>query len=84
MHVQSTVRTLEELLATAVPGSANQERLQRLLLGRANQSAWAEAERWCPELPPELVAERRQLAIDTMWSEFDDHRDNYQRGWDRW
>ena len=49
-------------------------------------AAWAEAERWCPELPPELVAERRQLAIDTMQSgdEFDDHRENYQRGWDRW
>ena len=86
MHVQSTVRTLEELLAVAVPGSVNQERLQRLSLGRANQAAWAEAERWCPELPPDLVAQRRQRAIDVMQSgnESDDHRDNYQRGWDRW
>ena len=78
------MRTLKELLAVAVPDSANQERLQRMALGRANQAAWAEAERWCPELPPELMERNRQLAIDTMTSEFDDHRDNYQRGWDRW
>jgi len=80
------MRTLEELLGDAVPGSANQARLQRLALGRANQAAWAEAERWCPELPPKLVAQRRQRAIDVMQSgdEFDDHRENYQRGWDRW
>lgn len=78
------MRSLEELLGDAVPGSANQARLQRLALGRANQSAWAEAERWCPELPPDLAAQRRQRVVDTMQSGFDDHRENYQRGWDRW
>jgi len=55
-----------------------------MALIRANQAAQAEADRWCPELPPEMVERSRQLAIDTMRSEFDDHRENYQRGWDRW
>ena len=78
------MRTLEEQLAVAVPGSVAQARLQRMALIRANQAAQAEADRWCPELPPEMVERSRQLAIDTMRSEFDDHRENYQRGWDRW
>jgi len=80
------MKTLEKLLADAVPGSANHARLQRLALGRANQAEWAEAERWCPELPPGMIAERRQRVIDRMspGDEFDDHRENYQRGWDRW